>query len=67
MPTSPDNDGEWGATPVELDSDSDALGTGERAQAAGRAPREAADISPDRIVDDPNGDPLDTEQDDVDG
>ncbi len=66
MPTSPDNPGEWGAVPVDPDSDSDALGTGERAQAAGSAPREAADILPDRIVDDPQGDLLDDDQQEID-
>lgn len=66
MPTSPDNPAELGALPVDPDSDSDAFGTGERAQAAGRAPREAGDIMPDRIVDDPQGDLLDEEQAEVD-
>lgn len=66
MATSPDNPGEWGAIPTDPDSDSDALGTGERAQAAGSAPLEAGDIRPDRIVEDPQGDLLDEEQQQID-
>jgi hypothetical protein len=50
MPTAPDNPGEWGAVTVAADSDSDTAGTGERASAAGEGPRDAADISPDRVV-----------------
>jgi hypothetical protein len=49
--------------------DSDAHGTGERRSAGGDAGRrEAADISPDRIVDDPNADdtPGDTEREWID-
>src|SRR5436305_14073562 len=49
MPTLPDNPGELGALPVESGTDTDASGTGERGTAAGVEPREAADISPDRI------------------
>jgi len=39
-----------GATPVELNSDSDAFGTGERAEAVPEGARDGADISPDRIA-----------------
>ena len=49
MATEPDNPGELGTVPVERDSDSDALGTGERGPAQGGPTREAPDISPDRI------------------
>lgn len=50
MPTMPDNPGEWGAVTIAPDSDTDTAGTGERASAAGDGPRDAADVSPDRIV-----------------
>lgn len=50
MPTTPDNPGEWGAVTIAPDSDTDTAGTGERASASGEGPREAADISPDRVV-----------------
>ncbi len=49
MPTMPDNPGELGAIPADTDSDTDALGTGERASATGDRIREAADILPDRV------------------
>ena len=39
-----------GATPVSNDSDSDAMGTGERAEAVPEGARDGADISPDRIA-----------------
>ena len=39
-----------GATPVALDSDSDAMGTGERAEAVPEGARDGADIAPDRIA-----------------
>ncbi len=39
-----------GATPVELDSDSDSMGTGERAEAVPEGARDGADIAPDRIA-----------------
>lgn len=39
-----------GATPVALDSDSDAMGTGERAEAVPEGARDGADISADRIA-----------------
>ena len=39
-----------GATPVALDSDSDAFGTGERAEAVPEGARDGADIAPDRIA-----------------
>jgi hypothetical protein len=49
MPTLPDNAGEIGAVPIDTDSDTDALGTGERASATGDLTREGADILPDRV------------------
>jgi hypothetical protein len=64
MPTLPDGPDEQGAMPVDLDSDSDALGTGERGAAYGRDGVEGADILPDRIVTSPDavsgpdGDPV---------
>ena len=39
-----------GAMPVELDSDSDSMGTGERAEAVPEDARDGADIGPDRIA-----------------
>jgi hypothetical protein len=39
-----------GATPISNDSDSDAMGTGERAEAVPEGARDGADISPDRIA-----------------
>jgi hypothetical protein len=48
MPTAPDNPAEWGALPVDLDSDSDASGTGERGSATGKAVPDGADILPDQ-------------------
>ena len=39
-----------GATPVDIDSDSDAMGTGERAEAVPEGARDGADIAPDRIA-----------------
>lgn len=39
-----------GATPVDGDSDSDSMGTGERASAVPGGGRDGADISPDRIA-----------------
>ncbi len=49
MPTAPDTPDELGAVTAHGDSTSDALGTGERASAAGDAEgRAAADIVPDR-------------------
>ncbi|WP_418317098.1 hypothetical protein [Piscinibacter sakaiensis] len=67
MATSPDNPAEWGGIPSDADSDSDALGTGERGAAAGRDPQPAADIMPDRIIgrDDPVGTDIDPEVRDV--
>lgn len=50
MITAPDAPDEWGAIPTDGDSQTDALGTGERSAAAGSAPRDSADIRPDRIV-----------------
>jgi len=48
MPTVPDNQAEWGALPVDPDSDSDARGTGERGSATGKAVPDGADILPDQ-------------------
>ena len=39
-----------GATPVVIDSDTDAEGTGERAEAVPEGARDGADIAPDRIA-----------------
>ncbi len=44
------DDGGTGAIPVELDSDTDARGTGERGAAVGTEPRDGDDILPDRVV-----------------
>lgn len=44
------DDGGTGAVPVELDSDTDSFGTGERAAATGTEPREGGDIMPDRVI-----------------
>ncbi|MBX3624176.1 MAG: hypothetical protein KF892_04105 [Rhizobacter sp.] len=44
------DDGGTGAVPAELDSDTDARGTGERAAAAGTEPRDGDDILPDRVI-----------------
>ena len=44
------DDGGSGAVPNELDSDTDARGTGERGAATGADPREGSDILPDRVV-----------------
>ena len=58
MATGADNPAEWGAVTAELDSDSDAAGTGERATAPGDGVRDNADILPDRIID-PNSEDSD--------
>ncbi len=39
-----------GATPIDLESDSDSMGTGERAEAVPEGARDGADIAPDRIA-----------------
>ena len=39
-----------GATPMDVDSDSDSMGTGERKSAVPDGARDGADISPDRIA-----------------
>jgi len=39
-----------GTTPVETDSDSDSMGTGERAEAVPEGARDGADIAPDKIA-----------------
>jgi hypothetical protein len=39
-----------GATPVDTNSDSDSMGTGERAEAVPEGARDGADIAPDRIA-----------------
>lgn len=49
MATRPDVPDELGAVPAELDTRSDAEGTGERASATGDDPRKAADIGIDKI------------------
>lgn len=49
MATLPDEPDELGAVPAELDTRSDAEGTGERASATGDDPRDAADIGIDKI------------------
>lgn len=51
LATAPDDPGQWGAVVAGGRSDSDSLGTGERASADGDPPREGADILPDRVVD----------------
>ena len=51
MATEGDNPGELGGMPVELGSDSDSGGTGERGSATGESIRDGADILPDRVVD----------------
>ena len=51
MATGADNPAEWGAVTAELDGDSDAAGTGERATAPGDGVRDNADILPDRVID----------------
>jgi hypothetical protein len=44
------DDGGQGAVPAELDSDTDARGTGERGAAIGVEARDGADILPDHVV-----------------
>jgi hypothetical protein len=44
------DDGGQGAVPAELDSDTDASGTGERGAAIGVEARDGADILPDHVV-----------------
>jgi len=39
-----------GATPIDIDSDSDSMGTGERGSAVPGGGRDGADIGPDRIA-----------------
>jgi hypothetical protein len=43
-------EGQFGATPVERESDTDSMGTGERAEAVPEGARDGADIAPDRIA-----------------
>ncbi len=50
MATAPDNRGEWGAVPSKKNSDSDSMGTGERAAASGNDVEDGADIMPDHLV-----------------
>lgn len=52
MPTGGDGPDELGSMPVDLASDSDSSGTGERGAAAGDSARDGADILPDHIVGD---------------
>ncbi len=56
MTTEGDTPDELGATPAHRDSDSDALGTGERGAAGGAEVRAGADILPDRVIDAPDED-----------
>ena len=53
MPTRRDLPDEMGAVPVDLGSDSDAQGTGERGSAEGNDGAAGADILPDRIIESP--------------
>ena len=39
-----------GATPVDVDSDTDSMGTGDRAEAVPEGAQDGADIGPDRIA-----------------
>ena len=39
-----------GATPIDVDSDTDSMGTGDRAEAVPEGARDGADIGPDRIA-----------------
>ena len=39
-----------GATPIDIDSDTDSMGTGDRAEAIPEGARDGADIGPDRIA-----------------
>ena len=50
LKTEPDEGELGGATPVLADSDTDAEGTGERAEAVPEGARDGADIGPDRIA-----------------
>lgn len=52
MPTGADTPDELGSMPVDLSSDSDSSGTGERGAAAGDSGRDGGDILPDHIVGD---------------
>lgn len=49
MSTEGDALDELGSLPTRRDSDSDALGTGERGSATGRDTQDGADIAPDRV------------------
>lgn len=53
MATEADNPSELGALPVELGSNSDAAGTGERGSATGGPDMDGVDILPDRVIDSP--------------
>lgn len=50
MPTASESAGERGTVIAEVNSDTDASGTGERASADGDSPIDGADILPDRII-----------------
>jgi hypothetical protein len=50
LKTEPEEGELGGATPVVADSDTDAEGTGERAEAVPEGARDGADIGPDRIA-----------------
>ena len=60
-----------GATPVIEDRDSDAAGTGERAEAVPEGARDGADIAPDRIARSKDAldsaDPIDDDDDSIEG
>ena len=50
LKTEPEEGELGGATPVLVDSDTDAEGTGERAEAVPEGARDGADIGPDRVA-----------------
>jgi len=50
MATAPESLDQRSTVPAEVDSDTDASGTGERASADGDSPVDGADILPDRII-----------------
>jgi hypothetical protein len=60
------DDGGQGAMPAELESDTDARGTGERGPATGRDVRDGADILPDRVTRSADAQPQRDELADVD-
>jgi hypothetical protein len=50
LKTEPEEGQLGGATPVDGDSDTDSMGTGDRAEAVPEGARDGADIGPDRIA-----------------